>query len=453
MHIRPEIFKAYDIRGKYPREISEVTAERIGSAAARYLGAKARRKRPNILVCRDIRLSSPILMDALSKGILSEGVNILQGGIGTTPFFYFLMNKIKPDGGIMVTASHSPAEYNGFKIQNRDLRAVSLGSGLEVIQKYVKKYGGKPKSTLLGEVTPLPDFSEDYLSFLSEGTAIQKQLKVVIDAAGGAETLFLPKLLSRFPKLMYKPLFFEPDGSFRNHSPNPLLPEAQQYIGSEMKKSDFNFGVLFDGDSDRILFFDEKGSPIRSDFIFALLAEKVLKKKRGALFAATLNISKGVREYIEEKGGRVRLSPQGYPYLQERMRRWNALIGVEMSGHFHFEKTFFRDSALLPFLLLAEFLSESNQPLSRLVAHVRRYAGSNEIAFPTEDKKGVIDRVRKAYEKKAKLSFLDGITVEFPDWWFNIRQSNPDPVVRLVIEADTEELLQQKKSEIEKLLR
>lgn len=453
MKISPSIFQAYDIRGAYPHEIDEAVAQKIGAGAAQFFKNKYHIEAPKILVCRDIRASSPRLMDALVKGLLEAGANVLDGGIGTTPFFYYVLDKIRPDGGIMVTASHSPPKFNGFKVQDRALRAVSLDSGLKTIAALAKKAGIK-KAKKMGLFKKIPDCQKEYIAFLADGISISRPVRAVVDAAGGAETLFLPQLLHLFANIHYAPLFFEPDGMFRRHSPNPLLPEAQQFVRNELKKGGYHFGVVFDGDSDRVLFFDERGSVLRADFVFALLAAEELKKEKNATFVLTLNTSKGVREYIKERGGKIILSPQGYPYLQKRMRRYKAVGGVELSGHYHLKKTFYRDSTLAPFLSMAEILSETKEPLSKLIQQVERYVTSEEISFPVVQKQKVIAKIKNYFSKTkgAKLSYLDGVTVEFPDWWFNVRAANTEDVVRMSIEAVNKELYQEKRKEIERLL-
>lgn len=452
MKINPNIFKAYDIRGKFPAEINEEVAELVGGATARFLCQKSRKKHPRVVVCRDIRASSPILADAIIKGLFNHDAHVLDGGVGTTPYFYFVLNRIKSDGGIMVTASHNPPGDNGFKFQDKTLRAISIGSGLEVIKKYVEqeKFSTKEVS---GEISQLDNFFEEYLNFISKGITINP-INIVVDPAGGAETLFINRLLARFNTIHYKPLFFEPDGSFANHSPNPITAEGQQFVQRELQKGGYDFGVVFDGDSDRIIFLDEKGTPVRADFIFAILAEQELKRRKKATFVGTLNISKGVREYIKEQGGNVKLSPQGYPYLQKMMRRLKAPVGVEMSGHYHFQKTFFRDSTLLPFLQIAAYLSKAKEPLSIIVRRLQRYVSSKEISFPVTNQKKIIEGVKRKYAQKGgKLSFLDGITIEFPDWWFNLRAANTEPVVRLVLEAKDQKLFDEKLKEVEDLIK
>lgn len=452
MKINYGIFRMYDIRGKFPTEINERVAEIIGQAAAYYLAKKSGKKRGTILVCSDVRTSTPLLKIGLTKGILGQGSNVLDGGIGTTPFFYFLMHKIRPDGGIMITASHSPREFNGFKIQDKTLKAVSLESGLNVIQRYLESEKSR-KNAIHGEISTVRDYAKEYLNFLAKDFTIQNPIKIVVDAAGGAEALFICRFLNLFPKIIYKPLFSKVDGTFRTHSPNPILPEAQIFVREELKRGGFRFGAIFDGDSDRVIFLDEKGKTIRADFIFALIAAEELKKKRGIIFTPTLNVSKGVREYIESRGGRIKLSPQGYPFLQKIMRRYRAFAGVELSGHYHFKKTFFRDSTLIPLIYLVRILSERHEPLSRIIRDVERYITSEEIAFPTTDKEAVISQIKKAYKGKAKLSFMDGITVEFTDWWFNLRPSHTESVVRLSLEAQTQELFDEKLKEVEKLIK
>jgi len=451
MKINPDIFKAYDIRGKFPRELNESVAEQIGKASALYFAKKSKKKKPQILVATDLRISSPALFRGLVRGLISQGADVLQGGEATTPYFYFLLAKIKPDGGIMVTASHSPAEYNGFKLQDHELKAVSLNSGLEVIRDMAIT-GEFKKSGWMGEIKEVENMSEKYLDFVAHGFSIDP-IKVVVDVAGGAETLFIQKLLNRFPGIKYKPLYFSPDGSFSKHSPNPTTLEGQKSAKDALQSGEFRCAAIFDGDSDRVIFLDEKGQQVRTDFIFALLAETELKKKKGLTFATTLNTSKSIREYVKEQGGNIVLTPQGYPFLQKIMRQKDALIGVELSGHFHFKKAFFRDSTLIPFLGVLQYLSKTKEPLSRIVNRLQRYISSQEIAFEVRDKQAVIEKIKKIFsEGSAKLSFLDGVTVEEPDWWFNLRAANTESVVRLALEAKNEKLFEEKMKEIKKLI-
>jgi len=452
MRINPNIFKAYDIRGKFPAEVNEKIAELVGNATAQFLCQKSRKKQVKILVCRDVRVSSKQIKDSLIKGVINQGSEIVDIGIGTTPFFNFLVSTLKPDGGIMLTASHNPPDFAGFKIRGAGGKPISLGAGLEKIRKIViaRKYS---QTQHLGKVNLAPEESLrlKYLDFLSRGISIGK-LQAVIDAGGGSASLFLPQLLAKFPDLIYKPLFFEPDGTFQRHPPNPLLKEAQQFIQKELARGIFQFGAIFDGDGDRVVFFDEQGNPVRAEYIFALFAAEALKKEKGLSFVVPINSSKAVREYIEENGGKIKISRVGYTFIRGAMQKNKAPLGVEMSGHFYFKKLFFNDSGLETWLRLAGLLSKTMRPLSQLVKPFERYVSSGEKNFPVKDKKTLLARVKKFY-REGKISLLDGVTFEFPDWWFNLRPSNTEEIIRLVVEAKNKELFEEKLKELEGLIK
>ncbi len=450
MKVNPDIFKAYDIRGKYPREINEEAAERIGNATAVFLIGKLRKKRPHFIICYDVRTSSPRIKNAVIQGILDAGCDVEDVGLGTTPFFYFLMRRLKPDGGIMVTASHNPAEYNGMKIRGRGGAPISLGSGLEKIRAIAFRRAALKRKEK-GKMLDAGDYRDEYLSFLAKGVSIGR-IRTVIDAAGGSTAYFLPRLLNNFPEVIYKPLFFEPDGSFSRHSPNPLLNEAQKFIKQELASEGFRFGALFDGDGDRVFFFDEKGSLVRPDHIFGILAEDILKRIPRSTFVMTITTSKGVREHLEKKGARIVLSRVGYTFVRPAMRKTGAALATELSGHFFFKELEGDESGLFCWLRIASLLSHTPRPLSSLTLPLKTYISSDEINFSVRDKKAVALQIRKFY-RKGKISQLDGITVEFQDWWFNLRPSNTEPFVRLVLEARTEELFREKLNEVENILK
>lgn len=450
--ITENIFKAYDIRGKYPSEINEEVAELVGNVTVQYLSKSLRKKRLKILVCRDVRVSSESLRNALVKGIALAGAEVIDVGVGTTPYFYFLMQRyVKPDGGIMVTASHNPAEYNGFKIRSRGGKEISMGSGLENIKKSALL--GKFKHLNLFETVNFKTYTDEYIKFLQRDIKIEP-IRIVVDAGGGSAALFLPKLLDYFPKLLYKPLFFELDGSFKKHPPNPLLPEAQQFVKEELKGGQFRFGAVFDGDGDRVLFFDEMGNFVRSEYIIALLAADILKKSPGSTFVFPVNTSRGAREYIQELGGKIKLSRVGQNSMSEAMRKSHAPLGGELSGHFYFQDFFYKDSSFMALLRLIQFLSHTHRQLSQLVKPVdeRYFSSGGEINFYVKDKMAVLGRLKKFY-KDAKMNFLDGITVEYPEWWFNVRPSNTEPFMRLVVEAKDEKLYKEKVKEVENLVK
>ncbi len=449
--INSNIFKAYDIRGKFPREINPEIAEKIGWAVAEFLAKKNKKRKNTFLICRDVRDSSPVLTKALIKGVMNQGSDVVDIGIGTTPFFYFLTHTESVDGGIMVTASHNPAEYNGFKIRSKGGKAVSLDSGLSEIQKIIEKTDITDKRKT-GMVLPVQNnYKEKYIKYISRNISISSKISVAVDASGGSTAFFLPDLLNRFPNITYKPIFFEPDGSFSRHLPNPLLDEAQKHIQAELKNGKYRFGAIFDGDGDRVVFLDEKGRFIRQDFISALFAQEMLKKNKSGTFILTVNTSNGVRESIKELGGEVKLSPVGYTNVEKLMRANDAFLGVELSGKLYFRDFFFDESGLLAFIRLAQIIASSPRPLSQLIEPLERYVTSPEINFEVKDKISIMDKIKRYYQK-AKISALDGITVEFPDWWFNIRPSNTEPLVRLVLEAKNQELYNKKLFELKKLL-
>ena len=454
MNINTDIFKAYDIRGKYPSELDESVVERIGYATAEYITKKLRKKKGRFFVCRDVRISSKPLRDALVRGIITQGSDVIDAGVGTSPYFCFLMHQKKVDGGIMITASHNPREYNGLKIRGRRGESIFLGTGLEKIRA-ISMASKTRRAKPLGNIFVDNSYREKYISFFSKHIAIKRRIRVAIDAGGGSTTLFLPQILARFPNIEYTPLFFGIDGAFKKHPPNPLLPESQKWIKKELKRGKYNFGVSFDGDGDRVMFFDEKANVIDPQFIFLPLALEILKREKGRVFALPVDTSRIVRREIIRGGGKIRLCRRGYVFLQEAMRKFHSPASVERSGHYFFEEFSYDDSGIFAFLSFAEYVSRSSLPVSKIVEPDIPFASTGELNITVEDKAKAIANARNRYRRipNARVSAIDGVTVEFPDWWFNIRQSNTEQVVRLVIEADTEELLREKRAEIEKLLR
>lgn len=453
MSFNPHIFKAYDIRGKYPAELDEDTAKRIGNAHAVFCARQSKKEKVTILLCRDIRLSSPALHHAMIEGITESGSRVIDAGIATTPLFYFLVHMVKCDGGIMITASHNPAEYNGMKMLGKAGASIAEGTGIEKIRDAViaKTYS---KGKEFGTIETPEDRRKEYADYLVKKNTV-KEIRVVVDACGGAPTYVLPAVLEKIPSVIYKPLFFEPDGSFKKHSPNPLDPKAQRFVTAELRNGSYAFGAVFDGDGDRIVFFDEKGNRVLSEFVAGLFVDAYLKKEKGAVLVLPPNTSRGVREYIVERGGRIKLSRVGYALIQPVMKKIKAPFGVEISGHFHFREFFYRDSGVLALIKLAEILSHTARPLSQLVVPMQRYITSGEVNFSVHDKETVLEAIETHYRelRDAKISKVDGVSVDFPDWWFNIRESNTEPLVRLVLEAKTKELFTKKFEEVKRFLR
>ncbi|MDP3710570.1 MAG: phosphomannomutase/phosphoglucomutase [bacterium] len=440
------IFKAYDIRGKYPADLNEKVAELVGKAIASLFIKKYHKSNPLVLVGKDVRNTSEVLEKALIKGLVSQGADVLRVGLCTTPYLYFLMNKIKPDGGVAVTASHNPKEYGGFKIRGKGNESVDERTGLLDIKKMVLS-GEFKKSVSIGKIKDCQDFKKEYIKFLSSSINIKKNISLVVDNGGGSTALFLPELLSKFPKLKYKPLFFKIDGSFTKHSPNPLLAESQQFAKKELAKGGANFGIIFDGDGDRVIFLDEKGEMIKTEFILGLYAEKQTEKGIKTSVVMPVNTSRGVREHLEKSGVKVHLIRVGYTFVQQALKKSEISLGAEISGHLYFKDFFNIDSGLRALLKLSAIVAEAKEPLSRLVSKFETYINSGEMNFEVADKKKVLAAVKRKY-KDAKISTLDGVTVEYPDWWFNVRPSNTEPLIRVVMEARDKKTLEEKNKEL-----
>ncbi|MBI2640122.1 MAG: phosphomannomutase/phosphoglucomutase [Candidatus Sungbacteria bacterium] len=446
MNIKPEIFKAYDIRGKVPKELNVDAARKIGNAIAVFLSRKYKKQKLTLFVGSDVRVSSPLLKKALIEGVTSQGSAVVDIGIVTTPLFYFALSNSRNDGGVMVTASHNPPEYNGFKVLGKGLEPVSGESGLFAIKKLAaQKIQSSPK--VIGAIREERGWTERYISCLAKKAKIGKA-RVVIDAAGGSAALILPKLLSRFPNLIYKPLFFTPDGTFSLHNPNPTLAEAQDFAKEELASGSFDFGVIFDGDGDRILFLDEFGKEVRGDFITALLAGWFLKKHRGDAVVLNVTASKAAEEYIMAAGGKSIRSKMGYVHISPLMRQKRAIVGGETSHHFYFRDFAYKESSMYALLKMLEIVSRTPKKLSHIVRPLQKYHTAPETNFSVKNKKSAIASVLKKFARGGKVSRLDGITVDFPDWWFNLRPSNTEPLVRLTIEANTKELFDEKQKEI-----
>ncbi len=451
MTINPKIFKAYDIRGKVPKELNVDSARRIGNATAVFLAKKYKRRKLTLLVGSDVRTSSPVLKKALIEGIVIQGSSVVDVGVVTTPLFYFALAHSKNDGGVMVTASHNPPEYNGFKIRGKGTEPIGGSSGLKTIQKLASR-NKMGEGRAPGRVSIKTDINEEYIATLVRGAKTGKA-RIVIDAAGGSAALILPKLLSHFPGVLYKPLFFTPDGSFSVHNPNPTMPKAQEFIKDELSSCSFDFGVVFDGDGDRIVFFDEFGNEVRGDFIVALLAGEFLKDRPRSSVVVNVTASKAVLEYITAAGGKPIRSKMGYVNISPAMRKARAIVGGETSHHFYFRDFGYNESSMYALLKMLAIVSRTPKKLSHLIRPLQKYITAPEANFDVRDKEKVIQAALKRFGKGGEISRLDGITVDFPDWWFNLRPSNTEPLVRLTVEAKTRQLFDAKQKELSEFIR
>ena len=434
--INHTIFKAYDIRGIYPLELNEDAAYLIGRAFAKRAKAK------KITVGSDMRLSGPVLKKALIRGITDEGVNVKDIGLVPIDAVYASVGKFGDEAGIMVTASHNPAEYNGFKMVLKDMKWVR---GVELLEE-VKNIPAEISETK-GEIEEkdiIPTYINHVLSFIEVDKI--KPFKVVVDAGNGMAGKITPILTENMP-LNIIPLNFKLDGSFPAHPSNPLLPESQKQICEAVVKEKADFGVIFDGDTDRLFFVDEKGNFIPADFTILLLAEVFLKREPGAGIVYNLTASKIVPEKIKALGGRPLKSKIGYVNMSTMMRNENGVMGGEVSAHYSFRDNAYADSGFIAFVIILQLLSSYEMPISEIIKPFNKYFKAADINLEIKNKDEVLEKIKQKYSD-GRQDFLDGITVEYEDWWFNVRPSNTEPLLRLTIEADTKEILEQKQAEL-----
>jgi phosphomannomutase len=439
----PKIFKAYDVRGIYPTELDEDGAYAIGRAYIEHFEPK------QIAVGRDMRLSSPTMAGSVIRGAADAGADVLDLGLVGTEMVYFAVGELGLDGGIAVTASHNPKEYTGMKIVRRGALPVGGESGLLDIRDRAIALENASEGQTPGQVQEYdvwPAYVERVLSFV-EVSAI-KPLRVVIDAANGMAGVMLPPVLERLPVEAVR-YYFEPDGSFPNHEPNPLLPENREFIVERTKAEGADFGVAFDGDADRCFFVDDTGDFVPGDFITALLAEAVLEKRPGAKIIYDVRASWAVRETIEQAGGTPLINRVGHAFIKHRMREEDAAFGGEVSGHYYFRDFSQADSGVVPFLLMLELVSRRGQKLSEILGRFReRYFITGELNTPVPDVALKLQELKERFGPEGTVSHLDGISVEAEDWHFNVRPSNTEPLLRLNLEARSEELMERKRDEV-----
>ena len=444
------IFKAYDVRGIYPRQIDEALTRRIGIAFQHVLDEQDRARGNTVVVSRDMRASSAPLADALIDGLLTAGLDVLDIGLATTPMNYFAVGSTGAAGGIQTTASHNPAEYNGFKFSQSDARPVSGDHGIALMEEKIAA-GDLPAAARRGERRQGEIFGEygrRVLSFLRRPEGA-RALKVVVDAGNGMGTLYRPLLAQTGAELDL--LFFELDGTFPNHEPNPLKEENLRDLCARVRRAGADLGVAFDGDADRAAFVDERGDPVGSDLSTALIAGELLSREPGKHVLYDLRSSRAVPEYIAECGGIPVRERVGHSFIKATLRRVKGIFGGELAGHYYFRDTYHADCALLAVVEMLNLLWHEGKPMSAVVEPLRRYAKSPEINFVVEDKQGKIELLARRYAD-GQIDSLDGITVQYPDWWFNVRPSNTEPYLRLVLEARTPEALAERRQELVALL-
>ena len=443
----PKVFKAYDIRGIYPDELDEEGAYAVGRAYVQQFEPR------RIAVGRDMRLSSPQMAAAVIRGAADEGAEVLDLGVVGTEMVYFAVGELGLDGGIAVTASHNPKEYTGMKVVRRGALPVGGESGLLDVRDRAlavadRKGGGESR---MSKADIWPAYVDRVLSFVDP--AALRPLKVVIDAANGMAGAMLPPVLERLP---VEPVtcFFDPDGSFPNHEPNPLLPENREFIVAKTLEEGADLGVAFDGDADRCFFVDDRGEFVPGDFATALLAESVLAKEPGAKVIYDVRASWAVPETIEAAGGVALINRVGHAYIKHRMRKDDAAFAGEVSGHYYFRGFSQADSGVVPFLLMLELISRKGRKLSEILAPFRaRYFITGELNTPVGDVALKLQELKERYAAEGTVSHLDGISVDGGDWHFNVRPSNTEPLLRLNLEARSQELMERKRDEVLDLIR
>jgi phosphomannomutase len=435
------IFKAYDIRGSYPDELDEEMARKIGAAFVRQLNAQ------RIVIGRDMRLSASALGKAFIEGAISSGASITDIGMVTTPLLYYAIIEGRFDGGAMVTASHLPGGMNGLKLCRQDAIPLSGDHGLPELERLVtEKPPARQRRTTGGSYREL-DMSEKYIEKLSTFVHNPKPLKIAVDAGNGMAGPEVFGLFKKFPVWTLVPLYMEPDGSFPHHIANPLLPSATRDLQAMVVREKADIGVAFDGDADRCGLIDEKGNRIPEDLVTALIAEFLLTKEPGATILYDLRSSRIVPETITRLGGKAVRTRVGHAFIKAKMREVNALFAGELSGHYYYRDMGFTDNALFTMIQMLNFLSLKKMPLSGLIRPLQTYYATGEINIQVKDKEAVFTALEANY-KDAQKDHLDGLTIGHDTWWFNLRASNTEPLMRLNLEANDPTTREEKRKEV-----
>jgi phosphomannomutase len=439
------IFKSYDIRGIYPAELNEGIARKIGRAFVDFL-------KPDVVaVGRDMRTSSEPLFKAFAEGVTLQGADVVDLGLTSTDELYFSVGHFGYPAGVMITASHNPKEYNGFKLCREQAIALSAETGVFAIRDLVLRdhFVAAPKAGSITRKDPLPEFVEHCLSFIDPSRL--RPLRIVIDAGNGMAGHIVPAVFARLPFELV-PLYFELDGSFPNHPASPIEPENMADLQAAVRAHHADLGAAFDGDADRVFITDERGKLVGGDMVTALVAKMLLRSHPKATILYNLICSRGVPELIEREGGQAVRTRVGHSIIKKIMRERNAVFGGEHSGHFYFRDHYFADSGLIALLVVLELVCEENKPVSQLLAPLDRRSRSGEINSHVADIPAKLREIEAKYAD-ADIDHLDGVTIAYKDWWCNIRPSNTEPLLRLNVEADSAQLLEQKRDELLSLIR
>ncbi|MBM3206156.1 MAG: phosphomannomutase/phosphoglucomutase [Candidatus Staskawiczbacteria bacterium] len=438
--IKSSIFKSYDVRGIYPDQLNEATAFEVGRGFIKHTNAK------KVAVGYDARLSSPELFRSLSEGIISQGAEVYFIGRVPTEGLYFAVAKYDCDSGIMITASHNPKEYNGFKMITKENGVLQMIRGKDLFSTIEKNgYTEVPKGKINEK-----DIWEDFFNFTFGFLGSTKKFQVVVDASNGVMGEALDKIIDKLPVEVIK-LNFEPNGNFPNHSPNPLEKGSSDQISELVKNEGADFGIIFDGDADRIFLVDELGKLVPADIVLLLLAKYFLTKNPGKAIAYNAICSKAVSEFVEKWGGKPIRTQVGFVNVREGLMKNDGIMGGELSGHYCFADYWYMDSGMITFLTLLQIISSEGKKVSEIISKLSIYSKA-EDNFEVEEKEAILEKIKEKYAS-GKQDFLDGVTIEYKDWWFNVRPSNTEPLLRLTIEADTKELLEEKQKELSEIIK
>jgi phosphomannomutase len=444
------IFKSYDIRGVFNTEWTGDTAYEIGLRLPALLEAR------RIVVGRDVRLSSEEVFTRLASGITDAGCDVADIGLCDTPAVYFATAHYGVDGSVMITASHNPPEYNGLKVSRRMAVPVGYDTGLAKLESAVAGGVSVPRPPRAGTVSRL-DTRADYLAHLARFSSDLSRLKAVIDCSNGMAGLYLKDVL-RGTGLRYSLMFDDPDGRFPNHPPNPLVEENLAQLKGRVIEERADLGICFDGDADRVMFVDQEGRFISPDLLIGFLGSYYFtlhpERRAGSSRIMTYDVrsSRGVVEFLQALGAEPTICKVGHSFAKKLLRDTDGIAGGELAGHYYFRENFFCDSGMIAALVVMEVLAADGRPFSRVVAEIGRYHFSGEINFTVPNGGAILQRVKSDYPG-GTLTDLDGIRIDFPDWWFNLRVSNTEPLLRLVVEAKDGESLEKRKAELVEKIR
>jgi phosphomannomutase len=440
------IFKAYDVRGVYPEQFDEDASRRIGRAFAQWVGAD------RVVLGRDCRLSSPALSEAFVDGVTAEGTGVVDLGLATTDLVYFASGRLSLPGA-MFTASHNPPQYNGLKLCLPGAAPVGEETGLREVRDMATGLNGASAATAAVGRVERRDLLEDYIEHLLSFADIDafRPLTVAADAANGMAGLVVPRLFERLPATLV-PLYMDLDGTFPNHPADPLQPENQRDLRQAVLRSGADLGLAFDGDADRVFLVDEQARDVSGSLVTALVAKARLQRFPGSKVVYNLICSWAVPEVIRENGGEPVRTRVGHSFIKQVMAETGAVFGGEHSGHYYFRDHYRADSGLVASMVVLDQVSKAGVPLSGLLAPFDRYRSSGEINSEVADQAATIEEIAAAYPE-GRQDRLDGLTVSFDDWWFNVRASNTEPLLRLNVEARTSELLEEKTAEVLSIIR